>query len=116
MKEAKSEEDLKAALQNYYNKISDIFTMTEAEKNAWSVIGGICGSNWDKDFPMTEKEAGIFESEALELKAGEELKCRQGASWDVNIGVNGENFKVEADGTYIVHLDVANETIELIAQ
>ena len=119
VKEAKSEDDLKAALKNYYDKISAIFTMSEADKNAWSVIGGICGSSWDKDFPMTEKEAGVFESEPLELKAGEELKCRQGASWDVNYGangLNGDNVKVEADGTYIVHLDVNAETIELIAQ
>ena len=89
---------------------------TEEELNAWSVIGAICGTNWDTDFPMTavEGEEGIFESAILELKAGEELKCRQGAAWDVSIGVEGENFAVEEDGTYVVRLDVANETIELV--
>lgn len=121
VKEAKSEDDLKAALSNYSSKIYAIFEKTDAEKNAWSVIGGICGSSWDKDFPMTDKGDGIFESEALELHAGETFKCRQGASWDVNIGDpnSGDpdgNCVVEADGTYIVRLDVNTETIELIAQ
>ena len=87
---------------------------TEEELNAWSVIGAICGTAWDTDFPMTEVEEGFFESAILELKADDEFKCRQGADWAVNIGVDGENFKVEADGTYKVRLDVANEAIELV--
>ena len=90
---------------------------TEEELNAWSVIGGICGTAWDTDFPMTEVEEGIFESAILELKAGEELKCRQGADWAVNMGIDGQdgaNLVVEEDGSYIVRLDVAAATIELV--
>ena len=118
---AGDEAALQAALTNYREKIESLFEMTEEEKNAWSVIGGICGTSWDTDFAMTEVEPGVFESEALELKAGEELKVRQGASWDVNYGadgLNGANVVVEADGTYIVRLtiDGENGTIELIAQ
>ena len=66
--------------------------MTEEQKNAWGVIGGICNTSWDTDFAMTEVSAGVYESNPLELKAGEEFKVRQGASWDVNFGVefNGE--------------------------
>lgn len=118
VKDAKSEDDLKAALENYSTKIYGIFEKTDAEKNAWSVIGSICGSNWDKDFPMTEG-GGVFTSEPMELHAGEELKCRQGGSWDVNYGadgLNGANVVVEADGTYIVVLDLASETVILQAQ
>ena len=118
MKEAADEAGLQAALDNYYAAISAVFNMSEEEKNAWSVIGAINGTAWDTDFPMTEVEAGVFESEAMELHAGEEFKCRQGASWDVNFGVDGENFKVEADGNYVVRLtiDGENGTIELIAK
>ena len=64
---------------------------------------------------MTE-DGGVFTSEPLELHAGEELKCRQGASWDVNYGadgLNGANVVVEADGTYIVVLDLVDETVIL---
>ncbi|MBQ4434655.1 MAG: extracellular solute-binding protein [Clostridia bacterium] len=119
VKNATDEAGLQQALDNYYDKIASLFTMSDEEKNAWGVIGGICGTGWDTDFPMTAVEADVFESEPLELHAGEELKCRQGASWDVNYGVdglNGANVVVEADGTYVVRLDVAAGTIVLIAQ
>ena len=95
--------------------------MTEEELNAWGVIGAICGTMWDTDLPMTEVEPGVFESEVLELHAGEEFKVRQGASWDVNFGadgLNGANVVVEEDGSYIVRFtfDGENGTIELIKQ
>ena len=106
-KNATSEDDLKAALESYQTAIDGLLSMTEEQKNAWSVIGGICGSSWDVDFPMTETEtAGTYLSEVLELHAGEEFKVRQGASWDVNFGVefNGANIVVESDGKYQVQL------------
>ncbi len=117
VKAATDEAGLQAALDNYKAKIDGLFNMSEDEKEAWSVIGSICGTNWDKDFPMTQVSEGVYESEAMELHADEELKVRQGASWDVNYGVNGlggDNLKVEADGTYKVHLDIAAETITLV--
>ena len=121
VKAAKDEAGLKTALENYYNKINALFTMSEDDKNAWGVIGGICGSMWDKDFPMTEVSEGVWESEVLELHAGETFKCRKGASWDENIGDpnSGDpdgNAVVPEDGNYIVHLDVNAGTLELIKQ
>ena len=116
VKNATDEAGLQAALDNYTAAISAVFNMSDAEKNAWSVIGGICGTSWDTDFAMTEVEAGVFQSEVLELKAGEELKCRQGASWDVNFPA--DNVVVEADGSYIVQLTYDGEVgeVSLIAQ
>ncbi len=113
VKAAEDEEGLKAALQNYYDKISALFTMTEEEKAAWSVIGNICGTNWDTDFPMTEVEPGVWVSEPLELHAGEEFKVRKGAAWDENFGMkDGEtvaggmdNAKVPVDDTYTITID-----------
>ena len=119
-KAATSEDDLKAALAEYEQTITALFSMTEEQLKAWSVIGNVCGTNWDTDLPMTETEtAGTYLSEVLELKAGEEFKCRQGASWDVNFGVefNGANVVVEADGKYQVQLvwdGAENGTITLI--
>ena len=105
-KAAKSEADLKAALEAYQTTIDGLFSMTDEQKNAWSVIGNICNTNWDTDFAMTEDPAGTYTSDVLELKAGQEFKVRQGASWDVNFGVefNGANVVVEADGKYKVQL------------
>ena len=118
-KAATSDDELKTALEGYATTIDALFSMTEEQKNAWSVIGGICGTSWDTDFAMTEVEPGTYLSDVLELKAGEELKCRQGAAWDVNFGVefNGANVVVEADGKYQVQLvwdGAQNGTITLI--
>jgi hypothetical protein len=107
-------------LKTYEDAILALLTKSDEELNAWGVIGGICGTAWDTDFPMTETETkGTYLSEVLELKAGEEFKCRQGGSWDVNFGVefNGANVVVEADGKYQVQLvwnGATNGTITLI--
>ena len=107
-KAATSEADLQAALNDYTAAIDATLNMTDDQKNAWGVIGNICGTNWDTDFSMTEEPAGTFTSDVLELKAGEEFKVRQGASWDVNFGLEGfnaaHNFTVEADGKYKVQM------------
>jgi len=105
-KAAASDADLQTALDEYKTTIDGLFQMTDEQKKAWGVIGGICGTSWDTDFPMTEEPAGTYTSEVLELKAGEEFKVRQGASWDVNFGVefNGANIVVEKDGKYKVQL------------
>lgn len=115
--DATDDAGLQTALDNYTAKINALFNMSEEEMNAWSAIGSICGTNWDTDIPMTEVSAGVFQTEALELHAGEEFKVRQGASWDVNYGVdglNGANFAVEADGTYIIQFDANTETLSLV--
>ena len=105
-KAATSDDELKTALEEYKATVDGLFEMTEDQKNAWSVIGGICGTNWDTDFAMTEDPAGTWTSDVLELKTGEEFKVRQGASWDMNFGTefNGGNIVVEADGKYQVQL------------
>ena len=114
VKNAEDEAGLQAALDNYYDKISSLFTMSDEVKNAWTVIGSIGGTMWDNDFPMTKGDDGIWVSEAMELHAGEEFKVRQGLSWDNNFPA--ENFKVEADGQYVVTFDEATETVDLVAQ
>ncbi len=118
VKAATDEAGLQAALDNYYGKINALFNMSEDELNAWSAIGAIGGTNWDTDFAMTKVEEGVFETEAMELHAGEEFKVRQGASWDVNYGkdgvAGGDNCVVEADGTYRIHFEEATGLITLV--
>ncbi len=107
---------LKAALQKYEDTVAALFNMTSDEKEAWSVIGGICGTAWDADFDMTRTaEIGdaTFYSEALLLNEGEELKARQGRSWDVNFGGDGArdgaNLVVPETGYYFVKLVVNDD-------
>ena len=112
-----SDAALKAILQKYYDDCNAVFNMTSDEKEAFSVIGAVCGTNWDTDLPMTrtaESGPATYYSEALELHAGDQFKVRQGASWDVNFGQegkrDGENMAVDEDGYYFVKL-VVNEDL-----
>lgn len=95
--------------------------------HTWSVIGSICGTSWDKDFPMAEKELGVYESEPLRLNAGEELKIRADGDWTVNRGVldkfegydyqavaDGPNIKVAADGLYLIRYDENTKRLSMI--
>ena len=129
VKEAQSDEDLKSALSNYSTKIYAIFEKTDAQKNAWSVIGMYnntdgffftdykdeARSNWTDDLAMVDAGDGIFKTaEAYELPEGCEFKCRQGGSWDV--AFPAENFKVETAGTYYIVLNTNDGTVSLEAK
>ncbi len=114
VKNAEDEAGLQAALDNYYDKIASLFTMSDEVKNGWTAIGTIAGSNWDKDFPMTKGDDGVWKSDVIEFHAGDEFKVRQGLSWDNNFPA--ENFKVEADGSYVITFDEAAGAVDLVAQ
>ncbi len=99
---------LKGVLTKYEETVAALFNMSVDEAEAFTVIGSICGTNWDTDFEMTRSsETGSqkWYSDALELKAGNELKVRQGRSWTLSFGNGNDNLKVEEDGFYYVKLD-----------
>ncbi len=119
IKAATDDAGLQAALDNYSNTMAGLFQMSEEQKNAWSVIGTIGGSNWTEDLPMTEQDDGTWKSNiAYEIGETDEFKVRQGASWDVNYGadgaLDGANVKVETAGTYYVVFDPATGMISVV--
>ena len=79
---------------------------SESMAPAWSVIGSICGTNWDVDFPLNPVGVDVFVSDELELYAGDELKVRLNGSWNVNFGADGTrdgpNLVVSETGLYQV--------------
>ena len=82
----------------------------------WGVVGTINGWGETDDLPMTAEDVGLFKSEAIELKAGDEIKVRLNADWAVNYGADGPdgaNVKVEEAGTYIVVFDLVAGTVTL---
>ena len=91
--------------------------------NLWSVIGGVNGTSWNKDFYMTETE-GVWVSESLEFETGAEFKLRFNNSWadedclggatggiELAPGVPvtpvhpGNNLKIKEAGSYFVVYD-----------
>ena len=111
VKAATDDAGIQAALDSYTDKMNALFNLSDEVKNAFTVIGSIGGDTWSIDIPMTEAN-GVWTTEALALKAGEEFKVRQGLSWDA--AYPAENFVVEADGTYKIQFDSASETVSLI--
>jgi arabinogalactan oligomer/maltooligosaccharide transport system substrate-binding protein len=126
IKAAEGEEGLQGALDAYYDKIAGLFTLSDEVKHGYTVIGMYNEADgffftdysdgketWTADLPMIKGDDGVWKTEqAWELVAGTEFKVRQGLSWDV--AYPGDNFKVEADGTYYIAFDEAAETVSLI--
>ena len=113
-KAAANDAELQGFLDAYQSSINGVLNMTEEEKMAWGVIGNICNTNWDTDLPMFKVSDGVWESEALALVAGQNFKLRRGASWDVQVGADGQvktpsvepaNIVVETSGTYVIRLE-----------
>lgn len=106
-KNATSDSEMQTALDNYDKAIEDFLKLPPETRRAWTVIGNVGGSNWDTDFTMTEGPENTWTSVAIEMKAGQMFKVRQGLSWTNNYGAEGkfnssDNILVEADGTYQV--------------
>lgn len=99
---------IKAVLKKYKDDIDNLFSMTEEEKRAFTVIGKIASKNasWDMDLRMTETTTNTWVSDAIEFTEGDEFKCRQGKSWDLSFGEGKDNFKITAEnaGTKKVQL------------
>ena len=122
-KSAKTDADLQASLDTYTATINAIFDKTPEQLAAWSVIGSLCGTNWDTDISMHEVAENVYETDVLDLVAADEFKCRQGASWTVNFGsdsnIDGPNCVVETSGKYVIRLTLLGSDkakIELIPQ
>ena len=119
--ESTTDEELQAGLDSYQQSIDELFSMDEATKNAFTLIGSFGGYNWDTDVEMTEDPEGTWTA-TVDFKAGDEFKVRQGLSWDVNFGADGvaggDNVVIDADGTYVVTLvyDGTNATLTVEAQ
>ena len=93
------------------------------QQDSWGVIGNFEGTNWDTDFPMTEQEPGVWVSDPLDLKAGDEFKVRANGVWGFDYGITdgkteayGDNVKVEADGIYTITLDLNTEDLFMTKQ
>ncbi|MBR5960119.1 MAG: extracellular solute-binding protein [Clostridia bacterium] len=128
VKEAEDEAGLQAALDNYYNKIASLFTLSDDVKFGWTIIGmyneadgffftdySDGKSTWTDDLVLVKTDDGLWVTEqAYELPAGTEFKVRQGRSWDN--AFPADNFKVEEAGTYTVQFDEATGEITLIAE
>lgn len=92
----------------------------------WSIIGAVSGSNWDKDFVMTDNGSGVWSYRKLVVNDGDQFKLRFASAWDTNRGGafesvgkaiavtnNGDNFTGMPAGNYDVVYDSKAETVTI---
>ena len=109
-KAATSDADLEAALAVYQAACEAVLNKSDAELRAWSVIGGVNGTMWDTDFPMTEVSTGVWKTDdVLTLNVGDGFKLRQGGGWNVQVGVANEKTGDTDSGYYARLADGADE-------
>ncbi len=101
---------LKKGLNQYKYLVDSLLQPNEDMKRAFTVIGHFADTSdlgeyyyagaddiqWKYDIPMTEDPTNTWTSAAITLTEGDEFKVRQGKSWDVSFGKNGDNYKVSA--------------------
>lgn len=124
---AQGDDALKAALKTYEDTLRDKLVDPDdiIEVPVWGVIGAINGSNWDKDFKMTQ-DGNVWTSEALPCEEGSEFKLRFNGQWDEQCstinsdsttyasGDGSGNAKILVAGTYIFKLDTSTNTISVV--
>ena len=128
VKAAEDDAGLQGALDNYYDKIAGLFTLSDDVKNGWTVIGMYNEADgffftdysdgketWTADLALVKGDDGLWQTEkAYALDAGVEFKVRQGLSWDN--AFPADNFKVETAGTYFIQFDEATGEVSLVAE
>ena len=128
VKAAEDDAGLQGALDNYYDKIAGLFTLSDDVKNGWTVIGMYNEADgffftdysdgketWTADLALVKGDDGLWKTEkAYALDAGVEFKVRQGLSWDN--AFPADNFKVETAGTYFIQFDEATGEVSLVAE
>lgn len=90
-----------------------------AADHTYGIVGSFEGSNWGEgpDVAMTADGENVWTGEVT-LKTGDEFKVRADGAWDYSWGNGEENFKCEADGTYVVTItfDGNNAKVEVNAK
>lgn len=81
---------------------------------AWTLIGQVDGTNWDRDFYMEPDDSGVWKTDvSYHFAEGAEFKVRYAAAWDESFGDGTANFKVAAEGTYYVTFDPTTQVVAL---
>lgn len=111
----------------------DSYTGPVQGNSAWSVVGTLLGTNWDKDFVCAESD-GIFVLKNVRLQTTEQFKFRKDNKWDDNRGAaggvepfvvtvgeafeavaGGKNLSVAENGLYDLYYNANVEQIAVVA-
>ncbi|MCC7466371.1 MAG: SusE domain-containing protein [Saprospiraceae bacterium] len=96
-----------------YRINADLNALTHAAvRTDWGLIGSATPGGWDSDQTMTYDQASRKWLITLDLVPGD-IKFRANDAWDINLGDNDANRKMEYGGANIAIAEAGNYTIEL---
>ncbi|MBK8556955.1 MAG: SusF/SusE family outer membrane protein [Lewinellaceae bacterium] len=106
-------DNLKAVDAGVYKLNVDLNSLTHSFlKTDWGLIGSATPNGWDSDQPMTYDAANNKWTITLDLVAGE-IKFRANAGWDINLGDDNADKKMEYGGANIAVVEDGNYTVDL---
>ena len=73
----------------------------EEKPKAWSLIGTLDGSNWDKDFDLTNTSGDTWVIRSVKVTASDEFKIRADHDWAKSVGGPEENSESTIDPTNV---------------
>lgn len=105
----------------YWNLTLDLnegtLTVGLAQRFPWTYLGTVDGSNWDKDFTMTDMGRQlVWQALDVPYHFGEEFRFRMGGKDVVNLGLAGEFVPGEGENTYVASLKQDGGNIALPAE
>ena len=105
----------------YWNLTLDLnegtLTVGLAQRFPWTFIGSIDGSNWDKDFTMTDMgKQLVWQAQDVPFHFGDEFRFRMGGKDVVNLGIDGGFSLIEGENTYEASLKQDGGNISLPAE
>ncbi len=78
-------------------KVSSVIVPEVYKPEAWSLVGTIGESNWDKDFDLENVSGDVWTIKQIEFGAKTEFKIRADYKWDISYGGSEANAKAVND-------------------
>ena len=121
----------------YYDELNEVLFVVKAGEslNYWGVVGDLTGWGNDRRDYTLFKEGDFYVRKGLQIASTNQFKIRFNSDWDVNRGApgtvepfkvdantvveataGGKNLGVNADGTYDIYYNPADEKLYVMAE
>ncbi|WP_367388882.1 SusE domain-containing protein [Lewinella sp. LCG006] len=106
--------DIVLGTAGVYRFVVDINALTHSSlRTEWGIIGDATPGGWDNDTDMTYDQTTGLWTVDIDLEGGKFVKFRVNDAWDVNLGDNDTDNKMEYGGADIPVAESGNYTVTL---
>lgn len=106
--------DIPQGAAGLYRLNANLSALTHTSlRTDWGLIGDATPTGWDADTDLVYNPDTRTLSVTLDLEGGKNIKFRANDAWDINLGDNGADTKLEYNGNDILVAESGNYTVEL---